>query len=656
MARRHAVLIGVNKYPNLAHIGNYDLHGCVNDAKLIKQILVEKFHFDAGDIVELHDEQATREAIVGQMNRLVDEVDKDEVVVFHFSGHGSRRRSRTGGDDEAKDSTIMPNDSGRDPRPNRDISDIEINDWLGRLVQKTRYITLTFDCCHSGTMTRDAFADTARLVVDDDRAVEAMGLESADAAPLDRSHLGPSGFLAVSESYVVMSGCRDNQLSREFSLEDKGPEFRNGALTYFLTQELLQAKPGTTYRDIFEPARLKVLDRYKGEQTPQIEGRQDREIFGVRDIEPIRFIPVDKVDGDNITLAGGAAHGLHTGSIWAVYPPGTKSTTDTASLGMVEITKVDALTTDGVLRETNGAIEPGARCIERVPATSQFQLKIDLGALNDDQRAALAPGIEESALLTLSNNPATADMRAYVIAPRQSAAPDDPVPQLVSVNQPTWAMVDAAGELSMPPHTTDEDGIIRLLIKNLETRARFRNALGLDNPDSNLDVEFNLYRHITDDEWEMINGGEAILDDGGRISFEVINNEKEPVYVSVLDLEATGAISLLYPPRGTSELIEPGKTLRVGRGDQVLRLALDDSVRGETGQETLKAIVTSDESDFRWLEQGKTRSVGRSRLKQQFEAAYDGPTTRAVIMETKDDPDDDWKAVNRTFQLKRKLV
>ncbi|MDH3588900.1 MAG: caspase family protein [Gammaproteobacteria bacterium] len=654
MAKRHAVIIGVNKYPNLAHVGNYDLHGCVNDAKLMKSILVDKFKFAETEIVELHNEQASRDAIIGQMNRLVDEVDKGDVVVFHFSGHGSRRRAAD--EDAAKDSTIMPSDSGRDPKPNRDISDIEVNEWLARLSQRTQYITLTFDCCHSGTMTRDAFGDTARVVVDDNRKVEEMDLAADAAGTLDRSKLGPSGFLMNSESYVVMSGCRDDQLSREFSQEDKGPEFRNGALTYFLTQALLQAKPGTTYRDVFEPARLNVIERYKGDQTPQIEGRQDREIFGVRDIEAIRFIPVESVDGDHVSLAGGAAHGLHTGSLWSVYPSGTKTTDGATTLGIIEITEVDALKTKGLVRETHGEITAGARCVEKVPSQTQFQLKVDLGALSDKDRKAIKPGIEKSSLLTLSKSADSADMGVYVLQPRDSAKVSDPIPHIQQVQTPTWAVVDAAGMLAMPLHATSENKVVEILVKNLETRARFKNALNLDNPDSKLDVEFNIYEQLDDDNCELANGGDCVFNDGDRISFEIINNEKDAVYVSLLDFEATGAISLFYPPRGSSEMIEAGKSLRIGRGNQVLRLKLDDAVKEDVAVETLKALITNNETDFRWLEQGATRSIGQSRLRKQFEAAYNGPTTRAVIMETEEEEADDWKSINRFFNLKRRLV
>ncbi|MEO1575808.1 MAG: caspase family protein, partial [Pseudomonadota bacterium] len=174
MPEKHALLIGVNKYPLLGE--EYYLWGCVNDARLVGSVLRDRFGFPEANMTHLLDEDATEAGIRAGMAALTDRVQPDDIVVFHFSGHGSRKRSQDPAEASGKDSTIMPHDSGRKPHPNLDIPDKDIHAWLQDLTRKTQNVTLIFDCCHSGTITRDAFGDRTRSVPDDDRTLEELGL------------------------------------------------------------------------------------------------------------------------------------------------------------------------------------------------------------------------------------------------------------------------------------------------------------------------------------------------------------------------------------------------------------------------------------------------------------------------------------------------
>jgi len=658
MPAKHALIVGVDKYCNLDK--KYELSGCVNDALLIKSVLIDHFNFAEDSITELHNEAASREKILAEMNGLVDKVGKDDIVIFHFSGHGSRRTAASLEEASGKDSTIMPYDSGRDPLPNLDIIDDEIHEWLGRLSKKTRYITLTFDCCHSGTITRDAFGATVRAVEDDNRTLEGMGVDRRTLPAPSKSatrDVGPGGWLALSDSYVVMSGCRDNEYSHEFTQEDGGETIRNGALTHFLVNALVRAKPGTTYRDVFELARQGVNSRFPT-QNPQIEGAQDREIFGVKDIEPMRFISVASVTGDQVTLGGGAAHGLHSKSTWAVYPQGTKQIAGSKPIGQIEVLSVGPLMAEGVIQATSGDIGPGARCVEKEPSETQFQLKIDVSALPKKSASEILAGVDKSALLTNTEMAESADIRAYLLEPRDEATGICHVPQIDKIETPTWAFVDREGALAMPLHATSEKNVVTTLMDNLEAISRYRNALKLDMSDSDLDVEFNIYRRTERDELEKANGGDSVFHDGDYLAFEVVNNEKNPVFVSVLDFGVTGKISLLYPPNKTSEMIEAGQTLQIGAGKGKIPVRLPKTHTADKGTETFKAFITSSETDFSWLQQESMRSadVGRSRLRQQFEAAYVGPTMRDAVYEEDDEDEGAWRGIGRSFELRRRPI
>ncbi len=643
---KHALIIGVDEYPNFDE--SKQLSGCVNDAQLLGKVLVDYFDFEPENIQQLHNSAATREGIIAAMENLLDSINTDDVVVFHFSGHGSRRRAATLSKGTGKDSTIMPCDTGRQPLPNLDIANTEINDWIARVTDKTSNLSLTFDCCHSGTVTRDAFAAKIRGIPDDDRSIEEMGISPAAAT---RSVDG-TDWMTLSDRYVVISGCRDNEYSHELTQEDGGKTIHNGALTHFLVSALLKAQPGSSYRDVFEEAHRNVNTQYPS-QNPQIEGAKDRELFGTREITPIRFVPVENVDGDSVVLGGGAAHGLVSGSIWSVLPPGSKSKDDVIPLGTLQIDSVDSLSSEASINTATQKILVGSRCIEAEPAPQQFQLKIDLSQVQDCED--LVEGIAKSDLLTAADNANSAEIRAYRLPPRSAAC--EPVPTLSEIRETSWVFVNEQGDVAMPVHAVNKEQVINTLVTNLESISRYRNALRLDNPDDYLDIEFNVYRLDENREWHTINGGDWVFDEGDYIAFDLINHESSAVYLSVLDFGLSGKISLLWPPRTSSELIGAGQTVRIGTGKNRIKLGLPKGFSAPQGVGALKAFVTSGEADFQWLQQESLRSAGTGsesqRLRRQFEAAYNGPKYREAVFDAEEESDT-WTAVTRSFAIRRK--
>jgi hypothetical protein len=376
---RRALLIGVNKYV----YPWWELQGCVNDVELMRSLLQENFGFPPENISLLRDEEATREAILAELRSLVEATNRDDVVVIHYAGHGSQVTDREGDEPDGMDETILPHDTGRAPDENRDITDDEIHEFLLQLGEKTPFITLIFDCCHSGTITRDAFGTKVRSVEADTRPVEELPPSPVSPEALTRSARdpGPSGWLSLSNKYVLIAGCRDEEQSAEKRVKGGDRTITHGALTYYLGQELKQAGPGTTYRDVFERMSGKVTGN-NSKQHPQMEGVLDRELFGVADIEPMRFVRVTERTNGSVTLAAGAAHGMTVGSQWSVVRSGTKQVTDPGEhIGQVKITAVGPVTSDAkVVEETSpGAIGPGSRAVEETHAfgDTRWWLRMD---------------------------------------------------------------------------------------------------------------------------------------------------------------------------------------------------------------------------------------------------------------------------------------
>ena len=317
---KRALLVGINRYPNFPP--ERQLRGCENDVALLHATLRDRFGFPEALITVLTNEQATRDGILGAMNQLADATEVDDAVVLYYSGHGSQMSDREGDEPDFFDETIIPFDSGRMPHKNRDISDDEIYLWLRKVGQKTGNITLWFDCCNSGSLTRAAFGGASRSVPRDDRPITEL-----PESPIPRSEwdalkettrdVGPSGWVPVGSRYVMIAACRDEQTANEYPPQGTSADTFHGCLTYYLHQELMAAGPGATYRDVFELARRNVQAAYP-DQTPQLEGKRDRILFGLTNLTPERFLAVKGRKDSVATLDGGTAHAVRVGSRWEI--------------------------------------------------------------------------------------------------------------------------------------------------------------------------------------------------------------------------------------------------------------------------------------------------------------------------------------------------
>eukprot|EP00189_Rhodosorus_marinus_P013522 CAMPEP_0184747214 /NCGR_PEP_ID=MMETSP0315-20130426/9549_1 /TAXON_ID=101924 /ORGANISM="Rhodosorus marinus, Strain UTEX LB 2760" /LENGTH=386 /DNA_ID=CAMNT_0027219991 /DNA_START=82 /DNA_END=1242 /DNA_ORIENTATION=+ len=142
---KKAVLVGCN-YPG----SQAELAGCVNDAFMIKSFLTEYKGFSDDDITVLIDTDDSYTSPTGgniksALTTMCSESQPGDVLVFHFSGHGTQVASD--GDDQEddhKDEAICPTDMN-----------LLVDDDLKEIVsQISDGVDFTFisDCCHSGSM------------------------------------------------------------------------------------------------------------------------------------------------------------------------------------------------------------------------------------------------------------------------------------------------------------------------------------------------------------------------------------------------------------------------------------------------------------------------------------------------------------------------
>ena len=150
MKKIYALLVGINQYPN------GPLQKCVSDAKLMESycLSLNDFFKEGIEIQTLLDEQATKEAVVKQLQKIISCLTDEDTFLFYFSGHGAQEQSNDRFIDE------------QDQKIENLVCYFNSNQTSGFLLadKELRYlfskctsnpsITVVFDCCHSGDMLR----------------------------------------------------------------------------------------------------------------------------------------------------------------------------------------------------------------------------------------------------------------------------------------------------------------------------------------------------------------------------------------------------------------------------------------------------------------------------------------------------------------------
>jgi hypothetical protein len=141
---KKALLVGINKYEESP------LRGCLNDLRLIREYLTGYFGFAPEHIIELKNNEATKDGILNHLQQMIRELNPGDILFFHYSGHGSYIPDRDFDEDDNKDEILCAYDI--------DWNNPIVDDDLHKIyscVPKDATLVITMDCCHSGTNYRN---------------------------------------------------------------------------------------------------------------------------------------------------------------------------------------------------------------------------------------------------------------------------------------------------------------------------------------------------------------------------------------------------------------------------------------------------------------------------------------------------------------------
>ncbi|KDQ52438.1 hypothetical protein JAAARDRAFT_73132 [Jaapia argillacea MUCL 33604] len=331
--RLFALIIGINTYKRVP-----DLHGAVADAIAMKDYLEKDLQVPSHQICILCNENASRSAIIREFQALQNNphIQPGDPVLIFFAGHGCKVKAPPGwvdGNVDGEVEGIVSQDydgKGVHFIPDRTIG--ELIEGIAR--NKGDNITVIFDCCHSGSGTRDP-----------DRLIRCAEIEDKISLDLDQRICGTDARGSVTLPEFRHTGLSSHMLLAACGADETAGEINQRGVFSKALLKLLQSVgvEKLTYRDV-----LTSIDAMP-DQNPQCEGvHQDRLLFQAKITSVECPYYLVRLEDRRYVMAAGSVHGVTKDATFAVYKD-KDSLLKTSILGTLIAAGVEAFSTTMVL-------------------------------------------------------------------------------------------------------------------------------------------------------------------------------------------------------------------------------------------------------------------------------------------------------------------
>jgi hypothetical protein len=300
--RKLALLVGINQYPL------QPLQGCLNDMELQRHLLIHRFGFNPKDIYTLTDEKATRSGILEAFEEhLIRQAKPGDVVVYHYSGHGSRVLDPDPiviepGSKDGLNGTFVPINSSLPSEQGGVVEDIMGHTlFLLMLALKSENFTAVLDSCYSGGATRDI---RVRARDNQGKKVQVSPTEkSYQEQWLSQLKLSREDFVKLYRTGVAKGVVLAATNPEQTAIDIRFNDFNVGVFTYLLTQYLWQQT--STPEKAIAYAVENVPKDFN--QTPLYEvklnsGYERQPIYLSNPTSPAADAVVTSVKGNQVTL------------------------------------------------------------------------------------------------------------------------------------------------------------------------------------------------------------------------------------------------------------------------------------------------------------------------------------------------------------------
>lgn len=517
-----------------------DLRGAVNDVETMREILLTRFDFSPENIIVLVDKDATRDAILKELERLVAETQPQDFVYLHYSGHGSQVEDLNGDErDDSQDETILPHDARTGEVT--DITDDELGAFLAQLKAEKALIVL--DSCHSGTATRGLLATRS---VPADTRVDLYRARQSEV--MTRAIVQ----LDTPERYVLLSGAASHQSALDGPLEGVYHGFFSFALAKSLGTARSDVTPSELHRGI-EQIYEQVSENFGGLAIPepQFEASSDllqRSIFpaeaATESSKPSRpFLEVAAESAGTVRLLRGLSLNASTGSTWAIYPSGDADFAPGEGIAIATVILIEGSDAIAEIDPRTANVPAGCRAIAAAPAPPPAQVFVRWGAGEPMECARLEKQI-------------TARLPEVVFVSEDNFARF-----ILEVSHTTIRVFDAAGMAIVNefPMRNNEEVVERLA--GLFSRSlKASSLLSITNPSSYLVIDARVAGRDPGDKMKVLKDGDKRTN---RNSLMLEISASSACYITIVDVDPEGGINLLLPNSYTNAEFLPHGYLRV---------------------------------------------------------------------------------------------
>lgn len=336
--QKHALVVAIGDYPVLESGKSWKDLSSLNDVVLLKEMLSEQ-GFPEGNTNYLLDQDATVENLDNAFETLISNLKKDDIVYFHYSGHGQQIADVNGKELQRSNNLIKDETDGRDEAlvlynaPYRHYrgyeyehhyADDQLNEHITAIRQaigKNGQIVVVIDACHSGSATRGDDEPTVRGTdepcVPDDWQANTSEDDNAEGFGTDFT-FGDDPEIG---KLVAFFGCKAEQVNREYRPNPSSEE-RYGSLTYFFIRAMKNLTANSaTYENLFSEIRRNVVMEFNNAQQPVIEGDDLNQLLFSGDFivqEPYYLLEPD-IYATEATLQAGQLQGIMKGDSIALF-------------------------------------------------------------------------------------------------------------------------------------------------------------------------------------------------------------------------------------------------------------------------------------------------------------------------------------------------
>ena len=601
--RKLALLVGINAYVNNRRFS--PLRGCLTDVELQRQLLIYRFGFNPKDILILTDSQATRQGILETFEQhLIEPAQPGDVVVFHFSGYGSQVADPDCDSADCLNSTLVPVDSSW--HLERSVPDITgYTLWLLMAALKTENVTVVIDASHAGgIITSELGSSSPSISTGKSRSGSTPQPNAQEKAYqqqwLGRLSLSPSEFrkwrrIGIPKGMLLASSHRE-QLAADGIFSD----FCAGTFTYLMTQYLWQQTGNEWARSAIANITRGLTPLSSTAQIPQLavkpnSGNEKRPIYFLERYTPPAEAVITQIEGETVKFWLG---GIEPQSLLAFNRGATLTIVDQAGheQGLINVeSRVGLVGVGKVVKASPKAVQVGALLQERMRGIpDQLTLRLGLDRSLGNNLAEAQQALQSIKFLeVVSLDQGEIDYILGCMTHRDRDALKQPqgseLPPIGSIGLLLPGRVLVPGSFGESGETAIAainrlqpkfksllaTRLVKLALNPNSSRLNVKAWMNLEGSDQGviaeaLAVRGSINRSLPKPEMNTNSrdsGAMPVLPIEKRVQLRIANHESRTLYCSILVIDPTQEISVIFPNQWAAEeeitRVEAGQTLLI---------------------------------------------------------------------------------------------